>query len=106
MRTLLKVTMPVEAANKAVKDGTLAKTLKSSMEELRPEASYFYTENGQRTGLIIFDMKDASQMPSIAEPFFLNLNAAVELHPIMNMEDLKIGLEKAAKKTGRVPVAA
>lgn len=106
MRTLLKVSMPVESSNKAIKEGSLPKIIQSFIEDNRPEASYFYAENGKRTGLFVFDLKDPSQIPQVAEPFFLGLNAAVEFFPVMNAADLKTGLEKASKKTGRVPVAA
>lgn len=51
---------------------------------------------GQRTGWIVFDMTDPSQIPEIAEPLFLNFDAAVEFVPVMNAEDLQKGLAKAA----------
>jgi hypothetical protein len=46
-------------------------------------------------------MKDASQIPAIAEPWFLAFNAHVEMHPVMVPEDLaKAGpaIEQAVKK--------
>lgn len=97
MRTMLKISLPVERSNQAIKDGTLPKTLNSVMDQIKPEASYFYAENGLRTAVLIFDMKDPSQIPVIAEPFFMNLDAAVDFRPVMNAQDLKAGLEKAAK---------
>jgi hypothetical protein len=48
-------------------------------------------------------MDDASQIPAIAEPWFLAVNATVEFKPVMKMEDLlKAGpsIEKAVKKFG------
>ncbi|MBI2838185.1 MAG: hypothetical protein HYX75_07730 [Acidobacteria bacterium] len=50
------------------------------------------TLEGERCGLFVFDMKEVSRMPSIAEPFFLGLDARVEYCPAMNPEDLKRGL--------------
>ena len=58
MRTMLTVTMPVEASNQAVKDGTLPKTLEQAAEFMKPEASYFYPGHGKRTALFFFDLKD------------------------------------------------
>jgi hypothetical protein len=81
MRMLLKAQLDVEAANRATKDGSLAGALTGVMEQIQPEAAYFLTEHGKRTALIIFDLKDPSQIPVVAEPFFHNVNATVELTP-------------------------
>ncbi|MBI2386536.1 MAG: hypothetical protein HYV14_11040 [Elusimicrobia bacterium] len=105
MRTLLKVTMPVETGNRAINDGSLPKTVQALIERNKPEASYFYAEDGRRTMLFVLDMKDASEIPELAEPLFMALNAEVRLYPVMNAADLKTGLEKfAGRKHGRVSV--
>jgi hypothetical protein len=49
---------------------------------------------------MVFDMKDASSIPVVAEPFFMGLNADVQFTPVMNADDLKAGLEKAMKRLG------
>lgn len=101
MRTVLKFTIPVETGNATIRDGTLAKTLESVLEDLKPEAAYFFPHNGERSGFIVFDLKEPSQIPVIAEPLFLAFNAKVEFHPAMNVEDLKkalSGVDKAVKK--------
>ncbi|MGA2712659.1 MAG: hypothetical protein ABSG41_06095 [Bryobacteraceae bacterium] len=105
MRMLLRVSIPVEAGNAAAKDGTLGSTIEGILADLKPEAAYFFADDGgQRSGSIVFDMKDASQIPAIAEPWFLAFNAQVSLRPIMNPQDLaKAGpsIGKAAKKYGK-----
>jgi hypothetical protein len=76
---------------------------------LKPEAAYFAEDNGKRTAFIFFDLKDTSQIPAVAEPWFLAFDAHVEFHPAMNMEDLKRatpGIEKAVKNYRRVKRAA
>jgi hypothetical protein len=101
MRFLLKITFPVEIANRAIKDGTFEKKLQGIMASLRPEAAYFAAENGKRAGFLIVDMQETSQMPAIAEPFFLGFNADVEFHPVMIPEDLAKGnLASIGKKWG------
>ena len=100
MRCMLKVSIPVEAGNTAISDGTLPKTIESILGDLKPEATYFSDDNGKRTGFIFFDLKDTSQIPAVAEPWFLAFNAHIELHPVMNLEDLKNatpGIEKAVR---------
>jgi hypothetical protein len=88
MRMMLRWTVPVERGNESIKDGTLTKTIQSLMDELKPEAAYFWPEKGMRAGMLFFEMTDSSQIPRIAEPLFLNVNAAVEFVPVMNAEDL------------------
>jgi hypothetical protein len=94
MRMMLKVVTPVEAGNAAVKEGVLKKVIEEAIVRLKPEASYFFPENGCRTAMMVFDLANASDIPSIAEPFFMQLNAAVTLVPVMNAEDLGKGLAK------------
>ena len=92
MRTLLKVSLDVVASNKAINDGSLPKIIESLTQRLKPESSYFYTIHGKRGCMMVFDMKDPSEIPLIAEPLFLQLNAEVEFHPVMNADDLQKGL--------------
>ena len=103
MRFLLKAEIPVETGNAAAKDGTLGKKIQSILTELKPEAAYFLANNGKRTGFIFIDMQDQSQIPALAEPWFLTFNAALEFIPAMNLQDLmKAGpaIEQAVKKYG------
>ena len=95
MRTMIRITVPVDAGNKAIKDGTLPKTIADTMERLKPEAAYFFTDRGVRTGIMVVDFKDVSDIPSIAEPLFMGFDAAVEFIPVMNADELKKGLSKA-----------
>lgn len=96
MRTMLKVQLPVEAGNDAIRSGRLGEVIGAAMEKLHPEAAFFGAEDGKRTGYMVFDMQDSSQVPSIAEPFFMEFNATVSLNPVMNIEDLQKGLGEIA----------
>jgi len=101
MRFLFKVSMPVEAGNAAAKSGFGA--IQSILAQQNPEAVYFAAEGGKRTGYLIIHMDDASQIPAIAEPWFLALNASVEVTPAMTPEDLMRAapaVEQAVKAYG------
>jgi hypothetical protein len=102
---LLRVSIPVEAGNAAAKKGTLGSTIEKILQNLKPEAAYFFADdNGQRCGSVVFDMKDSSEIPGIAEPWFLAFNAKVSIRPVMTPEDLaKAGpsITKAVKKWGK-----
>lgn len=103
MRFLLKVNIPVEAGNAAARGGKLGTTIQTILEELKPEAVYFTDSNGQRCGYLFFEMQDASQIPAIAEPWFLAFNASLEFHPVMLPADLAKAsgsIEKAVRKYG------
>ncbi len=89
MRFLMQVTMPVEAGNASIKNGTLPEKIGKILGDIKPEAAYFTEIGGNRCGMIIVDMKETSQMPRLAEPWFLAFNASVEFHPVMTPEDLK-----------------
>ncbi len=95
MRSLLKFSIPVEKGNQAINDGSLAKVVQDLLGQIKPEAAYFTTIDGKRTALVVFDLSDPSAIPSIGEPLFMNLNASVELIPVMNAEDLMKGLSQA-----------
>ena len=96
MRMMLRFTLPVEKGNQAFKDGSLGKTVEALMNKLKPEAAYFSTMDGKRGGMIFFDLADASQIVEIVEPLFSNLNAAVDILPVMTGDDLRKGLTKGA----------
>ena len=95
----------MEAGNAAAKAGTLASTVERIVADLKPEAAYFLADDeGQRSCSIVFDLKDPSQIPAIAEPWFLAFKAKVSLRPVMNSQDLaKAGssISKAAEQYGK-----
>jgi len=94
---MLKVSIPVEAGNKGIKEGTLPKTVMGFVEKMKPEACYFGPEDGKRTAIFIFDLDDPTLIPTVSEAFFMNLNAAISLSPVMNLDEMKRGVELAAK---------
>jgi hypothetical protein len=98
MRMMMKVSIPVEAGNKSIKDGGLPRIVAGFVEQFKPESAYFTAEGGKRTAFFVFDLKDPTMIPSVAEPFFMSLGAEIELSPCMNVEDMKMGVEKAMKR--------
>ena len=104
MRMLLKVSIPVDNGNKAVEKGILGSTIEKILADLKPEAAYFAEDNGERTGYIFFDMKKSSDLPAIAEPWFLAFNARLTVRPAMTPQDLADagpGFERAIKGFGK-----
>ncbi len=101
MRTLLKASMQVDAANKVIREGKLAALMDSTLQQLKPEAAYFGAENGKRTMYIVFDLQDPTQIPVLLEPLFEAFQAEITLIPVMNEKELKAGIGKLGKVAER-----
>lgn len=91
----LRVNVPVEKGNEAISREVLQQTMQATMAALKPEAAYFWPDpvTGARSMMFVFDMEGSWQPPTIVEPLFMSLNAAVRVTPVMNAEDLQRGLE-------------
>jgi hypothetical protein len=101
MRMIIHVKIPPEEFNAAVRDGSVEKKIERILKETKPEAVYFTEYEGQRGAVMIADVKNASQIPVLAEPWFLLFNADVEFHIAMTPEDLgRAGLDALGKKWG------
>jgi hypothetical protein len=94
MRVMLKATLDTEKGNETIRAGKMPQIMQETMENLKPEAAYFGPEGGRRTCFMVFDMQDSSQLPPALEPFFTDLNAEVEVFPVMNSDDLQKGLSQ------------
>jgi hypothetical protein len=108
MRMMLSVSIPVTAGNTAARNGSLGNTIKRILDELKPEAAYFTSHDGERAGYIFFDMKDSSQIPAVCEPWFLAFNAKVTIQPAMSPQDLgeaAPGIERAVSGYGKAASA-
>jgi hypothetical protein len=97
MRMMVKFQIPLEIGNDAVRTGKITKVMEAIMTDLKPEAAYFFTEAGERTGLMVIDMRESSQVAEVAERFFLGLSARVEMTPVMSGEDLQKALAGVEK---------
>ena len=88
MRIMVKFWVPVEAGNAAIRNGKLEKVFGQLLEDLKPEAGYFYPGDGERSGFFVIDMEDSWRVADTVERFFFGLNARVALTRAMNGEDL------------------
>jgi hypothetical protein len=101
MRMLLNISFPHDPFNAAVKDGTAGQKLGRIIDETKPEAIYFTEQQGGRGAVMIVNMSDPSNIPALAEPWFLTFNATVEFRVVMTPDDLqKASLEEVGKKWG------
>jgi len=99
MRMLMHIHLPLEPFNTAVRDGSAGQKIKRILEANKPEAVYFCEHNGKRGGTLVVNINDASQIPVLAEPWFLTFDAQVEFRVAMTPEDLaRSNLEALGKQ--------
>jgi hypothetical protein len=87
----MKVKMCLEKGNKAISDPQFGHKMSELLKQIKAEAAYFSTICGHRGAYIVLNINDASEIPGIAEPFFLWLGAEVDFLPVMTPEDLAKG---------------
>jgi hypothetical protein len=92
MRMLVEVHIPAATGSKAIQDGRLPRIVQQTMARFKPEAAYFGPHGGTRAAFFVFDMASAADLPAALEPFFGELEAEVEMTPVMNVTDLTAGL--------------
>jgi hypothetical protein len=101
MRMLMHVHLPLEPFNSAVRDGSVGKKMQKILEAIKPEAVYFSEQHGQRGGILVVDVADPSDIPRLAEPWFLTFEAEVEFRVAMTPEDLgRANLDSIGKEWG------
>ncbi len=101
MRMLVDLDFPIEPFNTYVRDGTIGERIGKILEDLKAEAVYFTEQDGKRGGILIIDVASPSDVPRIAEPFFLTFDAEVRFHICMTPDDLaQAGLDELGKKWG------
>jgi hypothetical protein len=99
MRFLVHVSIPPGKFDRAIEDGSISTKMGRVLENMKPEAAYFTAKDGKRGGFIVVNMNDVSEMPAIAEPWFMLFDAAVQFLPAMTPADLqKADLVSIGKK--------
>ena len=103
MRMLLKAELDLTKTNELMVSGKMGDVVESILGGLKAEAVYFIAENGQRTVLAIVDVKDQTELPAIAEPFFHAFHADISLTPAFTPDEMPKALgaiEEAVKQYG------
>jgi hypothetical protein len=92
MRLMMKFTIPVERGNETAQDGTQLQAIESLVKATNSEAAYFTMIDGERGGYIFFEEADQAQLTRLNEPMLAALDAAIEIVPVLTIDDLKRGL--------------
>ena len=70
MRMMLTAAIPNEPFNSLVRAGTAGAIIQDILAQLKPEAAYFLEEHGTRCAVLIIDVADQSQIPSLRSRSF------------------------------------
>ncbi len=99
MRMIVNINLPIEPFNTYVKNGTAGELIGSILADLKPESIYFTEQHGNRGAIMVLEVATPSDVPRIAEPWFLNFEAECEFRIAMTPDDLmSAGLDKLAEK--------
>lgn len=99
MKMLVNVILPIEPFNSLVRSGKASEILGRIIDDIKPEIIYFTEIEGNRGAVMIVEVKDGASIPAIAEPWFLNFEAACEFKPVMTPDDLmRADIAKLAAK--------
>ena len=88
MRMLVNVICPIEPFSSMIRDGSAGEIIGRVIDDIKPESIYFTELEGNRGVVMVVDIPDASAIPSIAEPWFLNFEANCEFRIAMTPDDL------------------
>lgn len=99
MKMLLSVEFPHEPFNTLVRTGKAGEVIARILETIKPQAAYFTEQDGKRGGIFVIDVRESSDVPAFAEPFFLTFQADCTFRILMSPDDLqKAGLEELGKQ--------
>jgi len=92
MRYMVKFWIPIGVGNELVKTGKIGHVFQTLMEDFKPEAAYFFSDEGLRSGFMILSMTESPELAKVAESFWFGLRAEISVTPVMNGDDLEKGL--------------
>jgi hypothetical protein len=99
MRIMYKISLPAERFNELSREGVVGEKIMRIIEETKPESIYFTGNKYGRGAVAVYDLKDNSNLPAAAEPWFLTFNAEIEYGPAITPQELgEAGLDEITKK--------
>jgi hypothetical protein len=97
MRFMIEFTVPTQHGNDVVRSGKIDKVFKKLGEDLKPEAMYFYPDDGLRAGCIFLQSDNPAICVAVGERLWFGLQAKIKVTPVMNADELGKGLSEIAR---------
>lgn len=101
MKILFRITFPVQRFNELARNGTVGQKLAAIVEATKPESIYFTGSQSGRGAVAVYDFADGSQVPGVAEPWFLTFDAQIEYSVAISGQEMAKGnLDEIVKQWG------
>ncbi|MCA8879800.1 MAG: hypothetical protein KDA73_07545 [Rhodobacteraceae bacterium] len=88
---MLKVRIPTDAGNRAIRDGSLQETFDKVIARIKPEAVYYSMDEGKRCVFMFYEISESAAFLSVHEPFFQKIGAEVFDAPALSHDDMVKG---------------
>ena len=75
MRMIMLIEFPIEPFNTAIRNGSIGDKMHQILDATKPETAYFTERNGHRGGIFVVEVDSPTDVPRLAEPWFLTFNA-------------------------------
>jgi hypothetical protein len=98
IRMMLKVEIPPEGGNQAIKAGQQGAIFEALIKQIKPEAVYFTQENGLRTVYFVYTIHNTADFAAIHEPLIQGFGARVYDIPALTWDELKQAFEGMGEK--------
>ena len=95
MRLMMNFKIPTDAGNKAGDEHRIGKAIEKLVADTGATEAYFFMKDGMRAGVIFFEETDQANLPRYNEPLMEALGAEIDIVPVLNLDDLKRGLQGA-----------
>ncbi|WP_305987268.1 hypothetical protein [Roseibium sp. MMSF_3544] len=93
MRLMMTFKIPTQAGNRAGEQHNIGTAIDKLIADTGASEAYFYMQDGMRAGTIFFEEADQANLPRYNEPLMESLGAQIDIVPVLNLEDLKRGLQ-------------
>lgn len=77
-----------------LQDPNFPQKLESVLKQVKPEATYFTSIEGERGIYMIVNLPSADMIATISEPLWMTFNCKLDFTPVMELSDLQKGLQK------------
>lgn len=84
MRYMVKFWIPVHVSDELSQNGNIGQIISQLIEEYNPESTFFFPEDNVRSGIMILNMGDPSQLDRLGKSFKSDLRAEISVTPVLS----------------------